>query len=164
MWLFFHCYYFLGEWRRGALFTVSTVLVLLAYGGWCVGFDVHGAYSSFSVWQELERQYSPSRWSNRMSAGDVIKAHVKALKEGRFWSSKLNGYWYRDPWSRRAGRPAALQVSQGCCQMLYSRERCLCIICSFSKSWKAFCLKRYRRWKFKSYSVQPNVCGLLFFT
>ncbi|KAL3067304.1 hypothetical protein OYC64_017104 [Pagothenia borchgrevinki] len=31
---------------------------------------------------ELERQYSPSRWSHRMSADDVIKAHVKALKEG----------------------------------------------------------------------------------
>ncbi|XP_061625828.1 kynurenine formamidase isoform X3 [Phyllopteryx taeniolatus] len=32
--------------------------------------------------QELERQYSPSRWSHRMAADDVIKAHVKALKEG----------------------------------------------------------------------------------
>lgn len=32
---------------------------------------------------ELERQYSPSRWSHRrMSADDVIKAHEKALKEG----------------------------------------------------------------------------------
>uniref|UniRef100_A0A8C2ZR31 Arylformamidase n=1 Tax=Cyclopterus lumpus TaxID=8103 RepID=A0A8C2ZR31_CYCLU len=31
---------------------------------------------------ELERQYSPSWWSHRMSADDVIKAHVKALKEG----------------------------------------------------------------------------------
>uniref|UniRef100_A0A671TNC4 Arylformamidase n=1 Tax=Sparus aurata TaxID=8175 RepID=A0A671TNC4_SPAAU len=31
---------------------------------------------------ELDRQYSPSRWSHRMSADDVIKAHVKALKEG----------------------------------------------------------------------------------
>ncbi|XP_061625829.1 kynurenine formamidase isoform X4 [Phyllopteryx taeniolatus] len=31
---------------------------------------------------ELERQYSPSRWSHRMAADDVIKAHVKALKEG----------------------------------------------------------------------------------
>uniref|UniRef100_A0A8P4KL81 Arylformamidase n=1 Tax=Dicentrarchus labrax TaxID=13489 RepID=A0A8P4KL81_DICLA len=31
---------------------------------------------------ELERQYSPSQWSHRMSADDVIKAHVKALKEG----------------------------------------------------------------------------------
>lgn len=33
--------------------------------------------------EELERQYSPSRWSHRrMSADDVIKAHEKALKEG----------------------------------------------------------------------------------
>uniref|UniRef100_A0A3B3THT5 Arylformamidase n=1 Tax=Poecilia latipinna TaxID=48699 RepID=A0A3B3THT5_9TELE len=32
--------------------------------------------------QELEKQYSPSRWSHRMAADDVIKAHVKALKEG----------------------------------------------------------------------------------
>lgn len=39
---------------------------------------------SFSLLQELERQYSPSRWSPRMSADDVIKAHVKALKEGGF--------------------------------------------------------------------------------
>ncbi|MEQ2291094.1 hypothetical protein AMECASPLE_009900 [Ameca splendens] len=31
---------------------------------------------------ELEKQYSPSRWSHRMAADDVIKAHVKALKEG----------------------------------------------------------------------------------
>lgn len=31
---------------------------------------------------ERELQYSPSRWSHRMSADDVIKAHVKALKEG----------------------------------------------------------------------------------
>lgn len=31
---------------------------------------------------ELERQYSPSWWSHRMSADDVIEAHVKALKEG----------------------------------------------------------------------------------
>ncbi|XP_056892821.1 kynurenine formamidase isoform X1 [Takifugu flavidus] len=31
---------------------------------------------------ELDRQYSPSRWSHRMSADDVIQAHVKALKEG----------------------------------------------------------------------------------
>ncbi|XP_051957662.1 kynurenine formamidase [Xyrauchen texanus] len=31
---------------------------------------------------ELERQYSPSRWSHRMSADDVIKAHVAALKSG----------------------------------------------------------------------------------
>ncbi|XP_010870897.2 kynurenine formamidase isoform X1 [Esox lucius] len=31
---------------------------------------------------ELERQYSPSHWSRRMSADDVIKAHVTALKEG----------------------------------------------------------------------------------
>ncbi|KAK7118963.1 hypothetical protein R3I94_020969 [Phoxinus phoxinus] len=32
--------------------------------------------------QELERQYSPSRWSLRMSADDVIRAHVAALKSG----------------------------------------------------------------------------------
>ncbi|KAA8595167.1 hypothetical protein FQN60_012302 [Etheostoma spectabile] len=32
--------------------------------------------------EELEKQYSPSWWSHRMSADDVIKAHVKALKEG----------------------------------------------------------------------------------
>ncbi|XP_051529329.1 kynurenine formamidase isoform X1 [Myxocyprinus asiaticus] len=32
--------------------------------------------------QELERQYSPSRWSHRMSADDVIRAHVAALKSG----------------------------------------------------------------------------------
>lgn len=32
--------------------------------------------------EELELQYSPSRWSHRMSADDVIKAHEKALKEG----------------------------------------------------------------------------------
>ncbi|XP_062420222.1 kynurenine formamidase isoform X3 [Pungitius pungitius] len=31
---------------------------------------------------ELERQYSPSRWSHRMSADDVIEAHRKALTEG----------------------------------------------------------------------------------
>ncbi|XP_017272383.1 kynurenine formamidase isoform X2 [Kryptolebias marmoratus] len=31
---------------------------------------------------ELEKQYSPSRWSHRMAADDVIKAHVKAVKEG----------------------------------------------------------------------------------
>uniref|UniRef100_A0A8C6TA97 Arylformamidase n=1 Tax=Neogobius melanostomus TaxID=47308 RepID=A0A8C6TA97_9GOBI len=31
---------------------------------------------------ELELQYSPSRWSLRMSADDAIKAHKKALKEG----------------------------------------------------------------------------------
>ncbi|XP_065115305.1 kynurenine formamidase isoform X1 [Paramisgurnus dabryanus] len=31
---------------------------------------------------ELEYQYSPSRWSHRMSADDVIKAHVAALKSG----------------------------------------------------------------------------------
>lgn len=31
---------------------------------------------------ELELQYSPSRWSLRMSADDVIKAHMKTLKEG----------------------------------------------------------------------------------
>ncbi|KAM9769082.1 kynurenine formamidase isoform 2-T2 [Menidia menidia] len=32
--------------------------------------------------EELQRQYSPSRWSRRMAADDVIKAHVKALREG----------------------------------------------------------------------------------
>ncbi|KAJ0033280.1 hypothetical protein NQD34_000387 [Periophthalmus magnuspinnatus] len=31
---------------------------------------------------ELELQYSPSRWSHRMSADEVIKAHERALKEG----------------------------------------------------------------------------------
>lgn len=31
---------------------------------------------------ELERQYSPSRWSHRMSADDVIRAHVAALRSG----------------------------------------------------------------------------------
>lgn len=31
---------------------------------------------------ELELQYSPSRWSPRMSADDVIRAHVSALKSG----------------------------------------------------------------------------------
>ncbi|KAJ8001569.1 hypothetical protein DPEC_G00170840 [Dallia pectoralis] len=31
---------------------------------------------------ELERQYSPSVWSRRMSADDVIKSHVTALTEG----------------------------------------------------------------------------------
>ncbi|XP_076880269.1 kynurenine formamidase [Brachyhypopomus gauderio] len=31
---------------------------------------------------ELEKQYSPSQWSHRMSADDVIKAHVAALKSG----------------------------------------------------------------------------------
>nr|XP_019960483.1 PREDICTED: kynurenine formamidase [Paralichthys olivaceus] len=31
---------------------------------------------------ELERQLSPSRWSHRMSEDDVVKAHVKAVKEG----------------------------------------------------------------------------------
>ncbi|XP_061736882.1 kynurenine formamidase isoform X1 [Nerophis ophidion] len=31
---------------------------------------------------ELEKQYSPSCWSHRMAADDVIKAHIKALKEG----------------------------------------------------------------------------------
>ncbi|XP_077100088.1 kynurenine formamidase isoform X2 [Siphateles boraxobius] len=31
---------------------------------------------------ELELQYSPSRWSLRMSADDVIRAHVAALKSG----------------------------------------------------------------------------------
>uniref|UniRef100_A0A3B4AST1 BD-FAE-like domain-containing protein n=1 Tax=Periophthalmus magnuspinnatus TaxID=409849 RepID=A0A3B4AST1_9GOBI len=30
---------------------------------------------------ELELQYSPSRWSHRMSADEVIKAHERALKE-----------------------------------------------------------------------------------
>uniref|UniRef100_A0A1A8RRG1 Kynurenine formamidase n=1 Tax=Nothobranchius rachovii TaxID=451742 RepID=A0A1A8RRG1_9TELE len=38
--------------------------------------------TGISVNQELEKQYSPSRWSHRMAADDVIKAHVKALKEG----------------------------------------------------------------------------------
>lgn len=32
--------------------------------------------------EELERQFSPSQWSHRMSADDVIKAHVAALKSG----------------------------------------------------------------------------------
>lgn len=53
---------------------------------WCLLSGVSwppGWQESLSVWQELERQYSPSRWSYRMSADDVIKAHVKALKEGR---------------------------------------------------------------------------------
>ncbi|XP_035254295.1 kynurenine formamidase-like [Anguilla anguilla] len=31
---------------------------------------------------ELERQYSPSQWSHRMTADDVIKAHVAFVKEG----------------------------------------------------------------------------------
>ncbi|KAJ8389686.1 hypothetical protein AAFF_G00115620 [Aldrovandia affinis] len=31
---------------------------------------------------ELERQYSPSQWSHRMAADDVIKSHVASLKEG----------------------------------------------------------------------------------
>ncbi|KAI5616635.1 kynurenine formamidase isoform X1, partial [Silurus asotus] len=32
--------------------------------------------------QDLEKQYSPSQWSHRMSTDDVIKAHVAALKSG----------------------------------------------------------------------------------
>ncbi|XP_072516368.1 kynurenine formamidase [Salminus brasiliensis] len=32
--------------------------------------------------EELEKQYSPSQWSHRMAADDVIKAHVAALKSG----------------------------------------------------------------------------------
>ncbi|KAJ8251464.1 hypothetical protein GJAV_G00221630 [Gymnothorax javanicus] len=31
---------------------------------------------------ELERQYSPSRWSHRMTPDDVLNAHVTAVKEG----------------------------------------------------------------------------------
>ncbi|XP_043107789.1 kynurenine formamidase isoform X2 [Puntigrus tetrazona] len=31
---------------------------------------------------ELETQFSPSRWSHRMSADDVIRAHVDALRAG----------------------------------------------------------------------------------
>ncbi|XP_016105157.1 kynurenine formamidase isoform X2 [Sinocyclocheilus grahami] len=31
---------------------------------------------------ELEHQFSPSHWSHRMSADDVIRAHVAALKAG----------------------------------------------------------------------------------
>ncbi|KAF4082970.1 hypothetical protein AMELA_G00134670 [Ameiurus melas] len=31
---------------------------------------------------ELEKQYSPSQWSHRMSADEVIKAHVAALRSG----------------------------------------------------------------------------------
>ena len=69
--------------QRGALFTVFTLLTPAAHGGRCLGFHGRSVDSSLSVWQELDRQYSPSRWSHRMSADDVIKAHVKALKEGR---------------------------------------------------------------------------------
>ncbi|XP_047220456.1 kynurenine formamidase [Girardinichthys multiradiatus] len=47
----------------------------MAAAGWLIPVSV-------SVKQELEKQYSPSRWSHRMAADDVIKAHVKALKEG----------------------------------------------------------------------------------
>ncbi|MEQ2274592.1 hypothetical protein XENORESO_000702 [Xenotaenia resolanae] len=47
----------------------------MAAAGWLTPVSV-------SVKQELEKQYSPSRWSHRMAADDVIKAHVKALKEG----------------------------------------------------------------------------------
>ncbi|KAI2658929.1 Kynurenine formamidase [Labeo rohita] len=32
--------------------------------------------------QELEHQFSPSRWSHRMSADDVIRAHVAAVRSG----------------------------------------------------------------------------------
>uniref|UniRef100_A0A8C7X3G1 Arylformamidase n=2 Tax=Oryzias sinensis TaxID=183150 RepID=A0A8C7X3G1_9TELE len=42
-----------------------------------IGVRVH-----VCVQQELERQYSPSRWSHRMDADAVIQAHVKALKAG----------------------------------------------------------------------------------
>ncbi|CAL8332227.1 unnamed protein product [Merluccius merluccius] len=31
---------------------------------------------------DLQRQYSPSQWSHRLSADDVIKAHVTALEQG----------------------------------------------------------------------------------
>lgn len=56
------------------------------YHVWRLTSCFHGraADGSLSIKQELESQYSPSRWSHRMSADDVIKAHVKALKEGRF--------------------------------------------------------------------------------
>uniref|UniRef100_A0A4W5QKT9 Arylformamidase n=1 Tax=Hucho hucho TaxID=62062 RepID=A0A4W5QKT9_9TELE len=36
----------------------------------------------FVFFNELERQFSPSQWSHRMSGDDVIKSHVTALKEG----------------------------------------------------------------------------------
>ncbi|KAI1884377.1 hypothetical protein AGOR_G00225780 [Albula goreensis] len=38
---------------------------------------------------ELERQYSPSQWSHRMSADDVIKSHVASLKEGTLKARSL---------------------------------------------------------------------------
>ncbi|XP_051801134.1 kynurenine formamidase-like isoform X4 [Acanthochromis polyacanthus] len=52
-------------------------------------FHGRSALRTVRVLQELERQYSPSRWSHRMSADDVIKAHVKALKEGAFLVSGI---------------------------------------------------------------------------
>lgn len=42
--------------------------------------------------EELEKQYSPSRWSKRYSAEEVIQKHVEFITEGkkRFHSIVFN--------------------------------------------------------------------------
>ncbi|XP_029353219.1 kynurenine formamidase isoform X1 [Echeneis naucrates] len=57
---------------------------------------------------ELERQFSPSWWSHRMSADDVIKAHVKALKEGRFVSGGGSDYRQKSGWGTGTERARGL--------------------------------------------------------
>ncbi|XP_061686555.1 kynurenine formamidase [Syngnathoides biaculeatus] len=65
-----------------SLFSVLVGVVLLHGGPAWFASAAHGLTHRHVCKQELERQYSPSCWSHRMAADDVIKAHVKALKEG----------------------------------------------------------------------------------
>ncbi|XP_029601045.1 kynurenine formamidase isoform X1 [Salmo salar] len=49
----------------------------------CIQKKIHNiCRAQICASHELERQFSPSQWSHRMSADDVIKSHVTALKEG----------------------------------------------------------------------------------
>ena len=55
----------------------------------------HWRMCFFSV-QVLEQQYSPSRWSHRYSADEVIQQHIKAISDGNNTDSVGSEWWYDD--------------------------------------------------------------------
>ncbi|XP_045904424.1 kynurenine formamidase isoform X2 [Micropterus dolomieu] len=114
--------------------------------------------------EELERQYSPSRWSRRMSADDVIKAHVKAVKEGTERARGLAQTLLNVPYGEGDGEkldvyipstnsldvPLVIYIHGGYWQflrysvMLHSALQCgyrvfmLMLLCSYSKEESGF--------------------------
>ncbi|MBN3313452.1 CANT1 nucleotidase, partial [Atractosteus spatula] len=73
-----------GQWFSNALGLSEAVVETHKQNGPLEGNEERGLSQSERavLFQELEKQYSPSQWSHRMAADVVVQAHAASLKEG----------------------------------------------------------------------------------